>query len=174
VETHQQILMGLKLAAAGQLTLRYGLVLVLFWIGAMKFSAYEAEAIRPLVESSPLMNWLYRVFDFQTVSNLLGITEISAGLMIALRPYSARLAAFGSTVVVLMFLVTLSFLFSLPGWEPSLGGFPALSSAGGFLVKDIVLLGTALWSLGEAVAAMKPKSSESMFQASASGIPFGR
>ena len=42
-----------------------------------------------------------------------------------------------------MFLTTLSFLFSLPGWEQSLGGFPALSGNGGFLLKDIVLLGAA-------------------------------
>jgi uncharacterized membrane protein YkgB len=59
-------------------------------------------------------------------------------------------SALGSAIAVMMFLTTLTFLFSLPGWEPSLGGFPALSSAGGFLVKDVVLLGTAVWSLGEA------------------------
>jgi reactive chlorine resistance protein C len=41
-----------------------------------------------------------------------------------------------------MFLTTLSFLFSTPGWEPSLGGFPALSgSVVQFLIKDVVLLG---------------------------------
>jgi uncharacterized membrane protein YkgB len=52
---------------------------------------------------------------------------------------------------VLMFLTTLPFLFSTPGWEP-LGGFPALSGAvGQFLSKDVVLLGAAIWSLGEAL-----------------------
>ena len=52
-----------------------------------------------------------------------------------------------------MFLTTLSFLFSTPGWEPSLGGFPALSGdVGEFLIKDIVSLGAALWSLGESLA----------------------
>jgi two-component sensor histidine kinase len=36
--------------------------------------------------------------------------------------------------------------------EPSLGGFPALSGAvGQFLLKDVVLLGAAKWSLGEAL-----------------------
>ena len=37
--------------------------------------------------------------------------------------------------------------------KPSLGGFPALSGAGGFLVKDVILLGAAVWSLGEALRA---------------------
>ena len=54
-----------------------------------------------------------------------------------------------------MFLTTLSFLFSLPGWDPRLGGFPALSDAGGFLIKDVVLLGSALWSLGESLALVR-------------------
>ena len=53
-----------------------------------------------------------------------------------------------------MFLMTLSFLFSTPGWESSLGGFPSLSGGvGQFLLKDLVLLGAAIWSLGEALTA---------------------
>ncbi len=147
------------LERVGLLTLRYGLVLILFWIGAMKFTAFEAEGIKPLIESSPFINWLYRVFDVQAASNMLGMTETTVGFLIALRPLSAKLAAFGSAVAVLMFLTTFSFLFSLPGWEPSLGGFPTLSSAGGFLLKDICLLGIALWSLGEAVIAIESDSS---------------
>jgi hypothetical protein len=43
---------------------------------------------------------------------------------------------------------------STPGWEPSLGGFPALSGGvGQFLLKDVVLLGAAVWSLGEGLTA---------------------
>jgi hypothetical protein len=41
---------------------------------------------------------------------------------------------------------------STPGWEASLGGFPALSAVPGqFILKDLVLLGAAVWSLGEAL-----------------------
>jgi uncharacterized membrane protein YkgB len=158
MELLSKILGAANLEALGLLTLRYGLVLILFWIGAMKFTAFEAEAIKPLIENSPFVSWLYRVLELQTVSNLLGATEITIAILIALRPYSAKLAAIGSAMAVLMFLTTFSFLFSLPGWEASIGGFPALSSAGGFLVKDICLLGTALWSLGEAAAAVKSSS----------------
>jgi uncharacterized membrane protein YkgB len=39
----------------------------------------------------------------------------------------------------------------LPGWEQSLGGFPALSGSGGFLLKDTVLLGAALFTLGDSL-----------------------
>lgn len=55
------------------------------------------------------------------------------------------------------FLTALSFLVTMPGWEPSLGGFPALSAMPGqFLLKDVVLFGVALFTAGEAWAAARP------------------
>lgn len=139
----------------GAILIRYGLVVVLGWIGAMKFTAYEAEGIRALVETSPLMSWMYKVLSLQATSNLIGVAELTAALLIAIRPFSTKLSAIGSVLAVFTFLATLTFLFSLPGWEQSLGGFPALSGAGGFLLKDIVLLGAALFTLGDSLAAEK-------------------
>ena len=139
----------------GEFLIRYGLVLVLGWIGAMKFTAYEAAGIQGLVASSPLMSWMYKVFSLQATSNIIGVAEITAALLIAIRPISARLSAIGSVLAVCTFLATLTFLFSLPGWEKSLGGFPALSGSGGFLLKDVVLLGAALFTLGDSLTAAK-------------------
>jgi uncharacterized membrane protein YkgB len=118
----------------------------------MKFTAYEAEGISAFVSNSPLMSSAYSVFSVRGFSALLGVTEIITALLIAVRPYSARLSAVGSALAVGMFLTTLTFLFSTPGVvEPSLG-FPALSALPGqFLIKDIVLLGAALWTTGEAL-----------------------
>jgi reactive chlorine resistance protein C len=140
---------------AGELLIRYGLVLVLGWIGAMKFTAYEAEGIKTLVETSPFMSWMYKAFSLQATSNIIGVAEITAATLIAIRPISARLSAIGSVLAVFTFLATLTFLFSLPGWEKSLGGFPALSGSGGFLLKDIVLLGASLFTLGDSLAGKK-------------------
>lgn len=109
----------------GEFLIRYGLVLVLGWIGAMKFTAYEAGGIQGLIASSPLMSWMYEVFSVQATSNIIGVAEITAALLIAIRPISARLSLIGSVLAVCTFLATLTFLFSLPGWEKSLGGFPA-------------------------------------------------
>jgi uncharacterized membrane protein YkgB len=137
------------LEAAGKHVVRYGLVLVLLWIGGMKFTAYEASNIQPMVANSPLLGWTYQILSVREFSNALGLVEIAIAMMIAARPVSAAAAAVGSAAAVAMFLTTLSFLFSTPGWEPS-SGFPALSVAPGqFLLKDAVLLGAALWSLGE-------------------------
>ena len=146
---------ALALQRFAEFLIRYGLVLILAWIGAMKFTAYEAEGIRPLVATSPLMSWMYKVLSLQATSNLIGVTEIVAAVLIAIRPVSARLSAFGSVLAVFTFLATLTFLFSLPGWEQSLGGFPALSGAGGFLIKDVVLLGAAFLTLADSLSAAK-------------------
>lgn len=139
----------------GEFLIRYGLVLVLGWIGAMKFTAYEAAGIKTLVETSPLMSWMYKVFSLQATSNIIGVAEITAAILVAIRPLSAKLSAVGSVLAVLTFLATLTFLFSLPGWEKSLGGFPALSGSGGFLLKDIVLLGSALFTMGDSLEGRK-------------------
>ena len=147
-----------RLEVVGQHSIRYGLALVLLWIGGMKFTAYEAEGISGFVSNSPLMFWAYELFSKGQFSAILGSVELLTAVLIAARPFSARLSAVGSALAVGMFLTTLTFLFSTPGAiEPSLG-FPALSAVPGqFLIKDVVLLGAAVWTLGEALQAVQSK-----------------
>jgi uncharacterized membrane protein YkgB len=46
----------------------------------------------------------------------------------------------------------LSFLFSTPGWSRASADFLVKSAIPGqFLLEDVVLLGVAVWSLGEAL-----------------------
>lgn len=117
----------------------------------MKFTEYEAKGIQPLVANSPLMGWIYQVMSVTGFSKLLGVVELIIAALIAARPFSARACEVGSAMAMVMFLTTLTFLFSTPGWEPSLGGFPAVSAdVGQFLLKDVVLFGAALWSFAEA------------------------
>ena len=143
---------GARAEALGGHALRYGLVLILLWIGGMKFTAYEAEGIRPFVENSPLFAWTYPVFGVRGLSNILGVTEILVGLLIAARPWLPKVSAAGSLLAIGMFLSTLSFLVTTPvPWAGEVGGFPAISVLGQFLIKDVALLATAVWSFGEAV-----------------------
>ena len=141
-----------QVEAVGRELARYGLVVVVAWIGLMKFTAYEAEGISPFVANSPLMSWVYGFMSVRGFSAVLGVVEVAIALLIAARPFSPRVSALGSALAVGMFLTTLSFLVTTPGvWEPSLGGFPALSAfPGQFLIKDLALLGISLWTLGEA------------------------
>ena len=143
-----------SLTRSGQLISRYGLVVVLAWIGYGKYVKMES---RVLIEHSPFMSWIYDVFSVTTVARGLGTMEIVAALLIALRPVWPRASAAGSALAVLLLVGTLSFLFSTPGVVAShAGGLPVLSALPGqFLLKDLVLIGIALWSLGESLAARK-------------------
>lgn len=142
----------MTLERAGGHVLRYGLAAILLFLGAFKLTAVEARAIQPLVAHSPFLGWLYAWLSVQAVSNMIGLVEMSVGGLIALRPWFPRLAAVGSLAAIGVFATTLSFLFSTPRVWAWVDGFPlpVPSEAGGFLLKDVFLLGAAVWSAGEA------------------------
>ena len=148
---HEKYPLSSRTEGVGRELARYGLVVVIAWIGLMKFTAYEAEGIRLYVSNSPLMSWVYEIMSVRGFSALLGVVEVGVAVLVAARPLSPRASAVGSALAVGMFLTTLSFLATTPGvWEPSAGGFPALSGKPGqFLIKDLALLGISLWSFGE-------------------------
>ena len=134
----------------GQFLARYGLVLVLVWIGAGHIAA--PTAIQSLIAHSPLLSWLYGIFNTHTLGYALGSAEILAAVLIALRPLWSRVSAIGSAFAVLIFCSTISFLFTTPGVT---SGGPVLSLLGEFLVKDVVLLGVSLWTLGDSLGARR-------------------
>ena len=136
-----------RLDSMASAILRYGLVALLLLWGAMKFAAFEAEGIRPLVEHSPLLAWLHPLLGIRGTSSLIGVIEMSAGFLICLRRWRPMLSLAGSLLAVGTFLITLSFLVTTPGiLEPT-------NPFGGFVMKDIILLGAALWSAAEALRA---------------------
>jgi uncharacterized membrane protein YkgB len=99
------------------------------------------------------MGWMYSFLSLWEFSAALGVLEIVIATLIALRPWAPKVSAAGILAAVIMFLTTISFLFTAPGWEHSLGGFPAISgSVGQFLIKDVVLLGAAIRTCGEALS----------------------
>jgi len=141
---------------AGQTVSRYGLVVVLAWIGFGKYVKMEA---RVLIEHSPLMSWILHVLSFTTVARGLGTMEIVAAVLIAVRPLWPRASAIGSALAVVLFMGTLSFLFTTPGVVAAYAdGIPVLSAQPGqFLLKDLVLIGVALWTLGDSLGARRPR-----------------
>ena len=156
-----------RIEEVGVGVLRYGIVFLLVVIGAAKYFAFEAEAIKPLVENSPFLSWMLGAFGVQGTSNIIGTIEIAIGIAIAVRPFAPTVSAIGSAAGVGTFLTTLSFLFSTPG---------ALSlqhPAGGFLMKDVVLLGACIVTAAEAIKAARARSAARV-ERSARGIPATR
>jgi uncharacterized membrane protein YkgB len=132
----------------GNLSARYGLVIVIAWFGLMKFTNYEAQGIAPLVSESPFMSWCYDIFSVYTFSVLLGVFEVAAAILIAVKPWWPKASVLGSALAILLFAATISFLFTTPG---VFEGFPLLSLTGGFLIKDVALLGISVWTLTDAL-----------------------
>lgn len=123
---------------------RYSVVLFFLGFGLAKFTAGEATAIHPLMVHSPFLFWLPRLFDQRLSSDIIGVIEIALALMMASRLFAPRLCAIGSFGIAASLVVTLSFLVTTPGLDPALGAF---------IIKDVTLLGVALWSAGEALGA---------------------
>src|ERR1700758_3113815 len=69
----------------GKAIVRWGLIVVLAWIGGMKFTAYEAMGIQPLVAHSPLVGWVYDFLSIRSFSAMLGCIEIGTAALISLQ-----------------------------------------------------------------------------------------
>ena len=154
LSTNNAVLTSTKFQKWGFFLIRYGLALVLIWIGILKFAPYEAEGIAPLAINSPIFSWLSTMLGTEGFARLLGVTEIAIGLLICCRPFLAIISAWGSIAAAITFIVTLSFLFSTPGIVQAGYSFPFISPMPGqFIIKDLVLLGASLFTAGEAFAA---------------------
>ena len=92
--------MNRPIDAVGGTLARYGLVVVLAWFGVLKFMTYEAKGIEPLVSESPLMGWLYGVFSVTTFSALLGVFELVAAALLAVKPWWPRVSMLGSLLAI--------------------------------------------------------------------------
>ncbi|OBF27755.1 hypothetical protein A5724_29540 [Mycobacterium sp. ACS1612] len=144
------------MAAVAPLAARYGLVIVIAWFGAMKFSSYEAHGISHWVANSPLMSWVYNIMSIDAFGRLNGSIELIVAALLALKPWFPKASVVGGIAASLFFLTTLSFMITTPGiGETAAGGFPVLSADGGFLMKDIANLGLALWLLADAIVATR-------------------
>ena len=136
------------LRTVGAFILRYSLVFFLLFFGALKWTAAEANAIQAMVSHSPFLFWLYPAFGVQHGSEVIGVIELVTGVLIAVRRWSPRLSAVGSLAAGVTFVVTVSFLFSTPN----------IGEGAPFLLKDITLLGAALWTASEALEAEKMRA----------------
>lgn len=136
---------GLRLRRVGAFLLRYSLVFFLLFFGALKWTTAEAQGIQPLVGNSPALRWLYPLFGVQGGSEFIGVIELVLGTLIACRRWSPRASAAGSLIASAVFVVTLSFLVTTPN----------VGETAPFLLKDLTLLGAALWTAGEAIGARR-------------------
>ena len=78
----------------------FGLCIIMFWIGAFKFTPTESRQIMVYVEHSPFTSWMYHFFSIQTASDIIGITEIIAATGILLGTRRPFIGLLGSLLAV--------------------------------------------------------------------------
>lgn len=135
-----------------------GIILPLLFIGGLKFTAPEIEGIKALLGATPWLAWLLSLFGDAGASYFLGIVEIAAALLLIASLRSARAGLLGGLLATLTFFVTSSLLLLPMAWDQQLGGFPALAPAGQFLIKDVTLLGVAIFVVGDSLARIRAGS----------------
>ena len=181
--THRLLSLAARADRLGIGLTRIGLIVVLVWIGALKAFPYEADGIVPFVANSPFMSFFLkhdapaykqhmnaegalvpanREWHADNRTYLfaygLGAVIIAYGLMLCLHPWLPQVAAAGSFLVVIMSVVTLTFLITTPEtWVAPLGdahhGFPYLSGRGRLVVKDAIMLGAAIVTMADSAKA---------------------
>lgn len=119
-------------------------IIILIWLGAAKFYDFEALAIQGLIQNHPLMSWSYKIFDYRTVSNIIGITEIGTGILLIVGLFKKCVLKWAGALMILTFLFTTSFLFTTPGMFSMKEGFLVTDF---FILKDLIFLGlgVTLW-----------------------------
>lgn len=172
-----------KADRVGVTVTRIGLIIVLLWIGGLKAFEYEADGIVPFVANSPTMSFFYKFPSPEYKKHMnpegvlipenrawhrenntygfaygLGAVIVLYGLMLCLHPWLPQVAALGSLLVVIMSVVTLTFLITTPEtWVSSSGdahyGFPYLSGRGRLVVKDAIMMGAALVTMADSARA---------------------
>lgn len=135
----------------GRLIALIGIILPLLLIGLNKFQPFEVALLKPLIGGTPWLAWMLGVFGDAGTARLLGVVEMFTAALLIVSPWSRRAALAAGVLASGTFAVTCSTLLALPIWEPSAGGFPYLSFAGTFLIKDVALLGIGLVVLSEAL-----------------------
>ncbi|WP_374464809.1 DUF417 family protein [Chryseobacterium sp.] len=130
-----------QLARTGYYLSLFGAALILLWIGIFKFTPTEAAAIKPLVENHFLTFFVYKIMSVQAVSDLIGVIEIIIALLLIFSAKFAVLKKYAGTGMIIIFLTTLSYLFTTPGMWKIVDGVPVTDF---FIVKDLMLLGFGL------------------------------
>jgi reactive chlorine resistance protein C len=122
-----------------------GMIVMLLWAGSYKMTAPGAEGIVPLVSNSPLISWHFKLFGPYIGSDLIGLTEITAALLIITGYLRPKAGIIGGLIASVMFFITSTMFITTPGAIIAVHGIRYLSFLGLFLFKDIISLGVSFY-----------------------------
>ena len=125
-----------------------GMITMLLWAGSYKMTAPGAEGIVPLVSNSPLISWHFKLFGPYIGSDLIGLTEITAAILMIVGYFRPRAGIVGGLIATVMFFTTSTMVITTPGAiisVPGIDGMRYMSFLGLFLFKDVISLGVSFY-----------------------------
>jgi uncharacterized membrane protein YkgB len=125
-----------------------GMIVMLLSAGSYKMTAPGAEGIVPLVSNSPLISWHFKLFGTYIGSDLIGLTEIIAALLLIAGYLKPKAGIVGGLIASVMFFTTSTMVITTPGAiisVPGIHGMRYMSFLGLFLFKDVISLGVSLY-----------------------------
>jgi uncharacterized membrane protein YkgB len=125
-----------------------GMIIMLLWAGSYKMTAPGAEGIVPLVSNSPLLSWHFKLFGPYLGSDLIGLTEITAAILIVIGYFRPKAGIIGGLITTVMFFSTSSMIITTPGAiiaVPGISYMRYMSFLGLFLFKDVISLGVSFY-----------------------------
>jgi reactive chlorine resistance protein C len=99
-----------------------GMIVMLLWAGSFKLTAPGAEGIAPLVSNSPLISWQAKLLGTYGSSDLIGITEYMAAILMITGFFKPLAGIIGGAIAVVMFFITSTMLITTPGTLVSVNG----------------------------------------------------
>lgn len=134
-----------------EIIFRYGLAIVLIWLGIVKFKNSEAIHLERAMANTVLFSWLLKFVTIYVFAQIVAWLHIVSGLLLLVKVASKRLALWGSIMASVIFLSgILVFVSSGIVWQVGYG-FPELSRTGHSLLKDFILFGTSLWCISDSL-----------------------
>jgi uncharacterized membrane protein YkgB len=130
------------------LILSAGMIVMLLWAGSYKLTAPGAEGIVPLVSNSPLISWHFKLLGPYIGSDVIGLTEIAAAILIIAGYVRPKAGIIGGLITTLMFFVTSTMVITTPGAVIAVHGIRYMrymSFLGLFLFKDVISLGASFY-----------------------------
>jgi uncharacterized membrane protein YkgB len=125
-----------------------GMIVMLLWAGSYKMTAPGAEGIAPLVSHSPLIWWHFKLFGPYIGSDIIGITEITAAILLIAGYFRPKAGIIGALITTLMFFITSTMVLSTPGAIIAVHGIKYMrymSFLGLFLFKDVISFGVSFY-----------------------------
>src|SRR6201996_4086615 len=115
-----------------------GMIVMLLWARSYKMTAPGSEGIIPLVSNSPLVSWHFKLFGPYIGSDLIGLTEMVAAVLIIAGYLWPKAGIVGGLIASGMFFTTSTMIMTTPGAITVVHGVGYMSFLGLFLFKDVV------------------------------------